>query len=86
LLFQRADGALRAALAFRRAHELGRGIERQERDLRLDCLAQVLPAGIVAQLKPFGNAGSDSAEAAPHTLLYRLQCLVARRGRRPRGF
>ena len=77
ILLQRADKALRDAVAFGLPHEARRAFDAEERDLLLEIVGQVVRPVVVPETQPAGHAVADAPEAFPDALADRLQGLEA---------
>src|SRR3954454_17834100 len=73
VLLERADEALRAAVALRRPHEGGRALGAQEAELLVEVAGHVLRAVVVADGEAAGDLLREPAEVAPHALAERLR-------------
>ena len=63
ILLQRADEALRDAVAFGLPHEARGAFDAEERDLLLKIVGQVVRPVVVTQPQPTGHACADAPEA-----------------------
>ena len=63
ILLQRADEALRDAVAFGLPHEARGTLDTEERDLLLKIVGQVVRPVVVTQPQPTGHAVADAPEA-----------------------
>ena len=77
ILLQRADEALRDAVAFGLPHEARGAFDAEERDLLLKIVGQVVRPVVVTQPQPTGHAFADAPEAFADALADRLQGLEA---------
>ena len=77
ILLQRADEALRDAVAFGLPHEARGTLDTEERDLLLKIVGQVVRPVVVTQPQPTGHAVADAPEAFADALADRLQGLEA---------
>src|SRR5271166_3113451 len=75
VLLERADEPLGAAVSFRSAHEGGRTLDAEERDLLPEVIGHVLRAMVVSHLQAARDGGCEPAEMTPHTLTDRLRRL-----------
>src|ERR1043165_4941526 len=80
LFLQCTEETFDASVAFRLTYERGRRLDSQELDLRLEIVAHVDAAVVVAQSQTCSDAGCRVAEVLVHSLADRLQCF------KPRGF
>ena len=67
LLLERADHSLGAAIALGHPHERRARLDAEERELRLERIADVLAAVIVAHREPGSDVFGDRAEAERRT-------------------
>ena len=77
ILLQRAEEALRDAVAFGLPHEARGTFDAEERDLLLKIVGQVVRPVVVPQPQPTGHAFADAPEAFADALADRLQGLEA---------
>ena len=77
ILLQRADEALRDAVAFGLPHEARRAVDAEEGDLLLEIVGQVVRPVVVPETQPAGHAFADAPAAFPDALANRLQGLEA---------
>ena len=77
ILLQRADEALRDAVAFGLPHEARGAFDAEERDRLLKIVGQVVRPVVVTQPQPTGHAFADAPEACADALADQLQGLEA---------
>src|SRR4051794_19894607 len=77
VLLQGSDEALRTAISLRSPHEGGRTRDAQEGEFLLEGVGHVLAPVIVPNGETARDLFGESAEAAPHALADRLECLKA---------